>query len=168
MHEYIKVEEFYRQFNEEMRAAHRRGELLRLYEGNWTDEEWEEMSNRKRAKIGRRENESLLGPPVVSLKYNAYVCITCGMGYLTVDLHEGVTPMIGPCFATEGCGGRAQSMMYPDGDPPADFGPAIIYWYRPTSEEFAKLPPVVQEHVQKGGLARKASDDAPDWVKAIA
>lgn len=105
---------------------------------------------------------------LASLKYNGYLCETCGKGFLTLDLHEGVAPMFSPCFATEGCEGKAVSMGYPNGEPPAELGEPIIYWYKPTPEEFRTLGTDLQYHVKRGGLLRKASEHAPDWVKAIA
>lgn len=127
------------------------------------------MSNRK--KLTRKGNRPVL-PSIdeafkYPLRYNGYICERCGKGYLTLDIDNGVTPMFMPCLATQGCEGRAHSMMYPEGEPPAELGEPIIHWYKPTGEEFKKLSPAVQQHVSRGGLARKATEAAPDWVKDL-
>lgn len=100
-------------------------------------------------------------------RYNAYVCQSCDKAYLTLDVDQGVTPMFGPCLATPGCQGRAVSAGYPEGEPPAHMGEPIIHWYRPTEEELKHLPAVVRAHVRDGGLARKATAAAPEWVRAL-
>lgn len=126
------------------------------------------MSNRKKTKNrqGLRATTSAIDEIAnFSGRFNGYICDTCDKGFLTLDIDRGVTPMFSPCFATEGCAGRAHSMMYPPGEPPAELGEPIIYWYKPNDEEFKKLPPSVQDHVRRGGLARKATTSAPDWVK---
>lgn len=99
-------------------------------------------------------------------KYNGYICDTCDKGFLTLDIDYGTTPPYTPCFATEDCRGKAHSMGYPDGEPPAELGEPIILWYKPDEEERATLAPWMEAYVENGGLLRKASKDAPDWVKA--
>lgn len=101
-------------------------------------------------------------------KYNAYTCDTCHKSWVTVDLHEGVTPMFSQCFATNGCRGKGRSAMYPEGGskPPARLGPVIIEWFRPSNLESYSYE--MQEYLRKGGLARRAAPAAPDWVKRIA
>jgi hypothetical protein len=59
-------------------------------------------------------------------------------------------------------------MGYPPGKPPAYLGKPIIEWYRPVEAEIEKMSYELQDHVRKGGLARRASKDAPAWVKEIA
>jgi len=168
---WISQDEIYEFIDKEYEDAARRAAFLNKYYGKFTDEEWDEMSNRKRAKgtkFTTSDVREMLAVPHTSLKYNGYICDKCDQGYLTLDLHEGVTPMFSPCFATEGCTGQAHSLGYPNGEPPLEFGEPIIHWYRPTEEEFKKLSPGEREHVLRGGLARKASEHAPDWVKRIA
>lgn len=101
----------------------------------------------------------------LSGRYNGYICETCRNGFLTLDVDRGITPMLLKCFATEGCSGVARSMGYPDGPPPEELGEPIIYWYKPSKEEFNKLSLEMQEYVRGGGLVRKATEAAPEWVK---
>lgn len=98
-------------------------------------------------------------------RFNGYKCDTCGGAWLTVDLDDGVTPMFSPCFRTEGCEGRAVSMGYPPGPPPTSL-PLLIEWYQPTN--LRGLDPVLRDHVQRGGLMRRATADAPEWVRRLA
>jgi hypothetical protein len=135
------------------------------------------MSNRKRMKLSLSEGVDLTTVVETAAarrevfqtveKYNGYECEICGSTYVTVDLHEGVTPSSAPCLSTRGCQGRAYSLGYPKGAPPARLGKPLIEWYRPTPEQFKTLQPAVQQHVRRGGLVRRAGKDAPDWVKAI-
>lgn len=137
------------------------------------------MSNRKKIKQTAELDPSMhpvekmangLEPLVNGFagKYNGYVCNKCDKAYLTLDIDNGVTPMFMPCLATEGCDGRAHSMGYPEGDPPASMGEPIIHWVRPKDmREFLSLPPAVKQHVRQGGLIRRATAAAPDWVKAL-
>lgn len=97
-------------------------------------------------------------------RYNGYICATCDGGFITLDVDHGTTPAETQCLATEGCGGKAISLGYPEGEPP---GEPIIYWYKPSKEEFDQLSFEMQEHVSQGGLVRKATEAAPEWVKAI-
>lgn len=102
-------------------------------------------------------------------KYNGYECDTCKGIFITVDIHEGVTPMFSQCFKFEGCRGRAHSLMYPSGGtkPPERLGPPIIEWYRPDESQIRRMSHEMQVHVRKGGLARRATKEAPDWVKRM-
>lgn len=104
------------------------------------------------------------GIPEEIRRYNGYRCEACRGRWLTVDLNEGVTPMFSPCFATEGCRGRAVSLGYPPGPPPGDM-PLLIEWYAPANTR--GLSYEAKDHVNKGGLIRRATEQAPDWVKAI-
>lgn len=104
----------------------------------------------------------------LSGRFNAYLCDTCGKGYLTLDVDRGTTPMFTPCFATQDCKGPAMSAGYPDGRPPLELGDPIIYWYKPNKAEFSQLSFEMQEHVRNGGLVRKATEAAPEWVKRAA
>lgn len=101
-------------------------------------------------------------------KYNGYICESCGKGFLTMDIDEGTTPPFTPCYATYGCRGVARSMGYPDNEPPAELGDPILYWYKPSVAEFRKLSVEMQEHVLRGGLVRRATEAAPQWVKMAA
>jgi hypothetical protein len=130
------------------------------------------MSNRKKLNgVSPVRVKNRLGDRVAAIqntfsgRYNGYICAKCGKGFLTLDVDPGVTPMFSRCFATEGCRGQARSMGYPDGEPDPSLGDPIIHWVKPSPAEFKKLPRPVQEHVLRGGLVRKATDVAPDWVK---
>ena len=129
------------------------------------------MSNRRPIKDRSRRKrpiQQLEGHWPDVEKYNGYECDECRGVWITVDLNEGVTPMLSQCFATEGCRGRGRSLGYPEGGkkPPEKFGPVIIEWYRPTRLESYSYE--MQEYLRKGGLARRAAPAAPDWVKKIA
>lgn len=132
------------------------------------------MGNGKKAKqaptaAGKRLADKLIKiQDTLHGRFNAYLCDTCGKGYLTLDVDRGTTPMFAPCFATQGCKGPAMSAGYPEGPPPLELGDPIIYWHNPGQAEFDKLSLEMQDHVRNGGLVRKATDAAPDWVKAIA
>lgn len=125
------------------------------------------MGNRPKARPNtiariRAIKETLSG------KYNGYICDTCDRGFLTLDIDEGTTPAFSACYATLGCRGTARSMGYPEGEPPADLGEPIFYWYKPSKEEYRKLSFEMKEHVRRGGLVRKATEAAPHWVKMAA
>jgi DNA-directed RNA polymerase subunit RPC12/RpoP len=132
----------------------------------------QQVSNRKRPKKDpprrpykiRKWQESDLAEEPTIYRYNGYKCRECGGAWLTVDLNEGVTPFTTPCFATENCGGVAYSMGYPTSEPPKDL-PLLIEWYKPVTTRGLSLE--LAEHVQKGGLLRRARKDAPEWVKAL-
>jgi hypothetical protein len=169
---WILIDEYYKALQQELEARHSRQELLRQYQATWSDEEWDSMGNRRklRSSTNRRNGSNLTRrmdeiQNTFAGQYNAYICQKCDKGFLTLDVDPGVTPFMIQCLATEGCNGMAHSQMYPEGDPPADLGEPIIYWVKPTDTEFAKLPPLLVEHVEKGGLLMKATDAAPDWVK---
>lgn len=83
---------------------------------------------------------------------NAYICTNkeaCGNIMVTVDLEEGVTPMMLSC---DECGGRAYSCMY---RVPPTLAPTFA-WKKPKPEEFKLYRPEVRaatrEHVERGGL----------------
>jgi hypothetical protein len=126
------------------------------------------MSNRKKLK-GLRPSLIGIDEPTTGFagRYNAYTCDTCEKAYLTLDLDNGVTPMFAPCFATQGCTGRAHSAMYPQGEPPPWIGEPIIHWVKPSKEEFMDLPASLRDHVRQGGLIRKATSATPEWVKPL-
>lgn len=131
------------------------------------------MSNRRRGRVRterplERRSEAAKPPrepskPTLN-RYNIYKCPSCGGAWLTVDLDEGVTPMFSPCFATQGCGGTATSMGYPEGPPPNL--PLLIEWYKPM--RIIDLDHEVKDHIRKGGLMRRATRGAAEWVKRLA
>lgn len=125
------------------------------------------MGNRKKLKPLKGNNAFVDKPlPDFIGKYNAYLCKECNLGYLTLDVDRGVTPMFMPCYATEGCTGTAVSAGYPEGDPPDEMGPPIIHWYIPSVSQMRDHKISVQQHVAAGGLAARATKYAPAWVKA--
>lgn len=164
MGEWVSLEDIHEAFQKEARL----NDLRNKFFGNFIQEE--DMSNRK--KIKAADFSPLQADLVPTFggfagRYNGYICEKCDKGWLTLDIDQGVTPMFSPCFATEGCDGQAHSMGYPQGDPPAQLGAPIIHWYKPTEGEFKQLTPELQDHVRRGGLIRKATKDAPEWVKEI-
>ena len=102
---------------------------------------------------------------------NAYFCKKCRKVTITVDIDEGVTPMLIPCIH---CEQMANSFMY---QVPAcmryDFSngikilPADIEWYRPEKNELLKLSSHEKEHVNKGGLLMRKRTKAKAITKDI-
>lgn len=80
---------------------------------------------------------------------NAYFCLECGAGIVTVDRDEGVTPAMMGCRATPGCRGMSQSCWY---RPPKGAPAPTFEWYRPTDEEAMAAGPAMYEHHKSGGL----------------
>lgn len=79
---------------------------------------------------------------------NSWTCERCKVALWTVDVDEGVTPMIIAC-RVDGCGGEAVSACYRVGGPGAA-PPATHRWVRPRS--LARLEPGDRQHVEAGGL----------------
>lgn len=127
------------------------------------------MGNRKKAKTASAPQpvSGLSELKYFAGRYNGYICETCDKGFLTLDVDHGVTPMFSPCFATQGCEGRAHSMGYPKGEPPAFLGEPIIHWVKPSDTEIASLEPALKDHVLKGGLIRRPTTATPDWVRSL-
>lgn len=105
----------------------------------------------KRRPRGRRGNEA--GDK------NAYWCERCGLHTVTVNRDPGVTPMWLGCRANgyepgeEGaCGGRAQSLMFPDPWPEDVPEEAAWEWFRPKPETISEMDPVGWQHFSQGGL----------------
>ena len=80
---------------------------------------------------------------------NAYVCKTCRRVMVTVDLEEGVTPMMLNC---DMCPGTAYSCFY---RVPPDLIPQYA-WKKPEPADYGKyrkeVRAAVREHVERGGL----------------
>jgi hypothetical protein len=127
------------------------------------------MSNKRRLKPNQsakrkvRPVEQLQAFPGEIERYNGYECDTCHKIWITVDIHHGVTPMFTQCFGTEGCHGKGRSLMYPKGEVPAKYGPPIIEWFKPV--KLGSYSVEMQEHILKGGLARRATQHTPEWVR---
>ena len=81
----------------------------------------------------------------IAVRINQYRCELCGGVITTIDRHEGVTPMMLACRATEGCPGTSWSRGYTvDQTLTPDYE-----WYRP-----AKLPKnhEARQYIEMGGL----------------
>lgn len=84
---------------------------------------------------------------------NGWRCEECGAVTYCVHVDDGVTPMFLGCRATEGCNGRASSLMYPGPPHPAPIEEAVAWeWYRPSKRK-AKRMGIWDGHVELGGLA---------------
>lgn len=133
------------------------------------------MSNRKKKKMGKAYAKALQRAitnretgktPVYEekLRYHAYQCSPsggCGRVYLTVDLDEGVTPAFMSCLMTQDCEGLAVSLGYANTPPPLSM-PLLVEWYKPADD--VVLPLHLEDHVLNGGLLRRPTADAPEWV----
>ena len=85
-------------------------------------------------------------------RINVYTCGACREQTTTVDVDEGVTPLIlhRPWAKhREGCGGQARSSCY---RPPPVYPEPTAEWYRMTDEEARAMSPAMQEHHRQGGL----------------
>lgn len=96
----------------------------------------------------------------MSTGVNGYTCHHCGEVTMTYHVDEGVTPMFLTCRATEGCTGRAVSMMYPPAPFPGELAALPRWeWYRPSPRAAKRMNPAMRDHVRRGGLAlRKAAE----------
>lgn len=96
--------------------------------------------------------------------YHVYKCPACMGMWLGVELDQGTIPMFSPCFALQGCRGTATMVGERVGAPPNL--PLLIEWYEPST--YSGLSYEMKNHVRDGGLVRRATRNAPDWVKQIA
>lgn len=80
---------------------------------------------------------------------NVYLCDTCGHGFISEDVDEGVTPFITTCL---NCSGRAYSLCYSINQEILAKHPSAVEWYKPSDEELAGNNEIVKDHVRKGGL----------------
>ena len=82
---------------------------------------------------------------------NGYQCQNpkCGHVLLTIDLDDGVTPMMKRCSK---CNSPAFSMWYRN----VPEGPTEGYWYRPRSTR--GMSPEMRDHVEQGGLDYRAHE----------
>lgn len=102
------------------------------------------------------------GKPALNL-YSTYKCPACMGMWLGVELDNGVTPTFSPCFALQGCRGTAFVTAIAAAPPSL---PILVEWYEPTTTSGLSFE--MKEHVRNGGLVRRATKNAPDWVKRIA
>lgn len=108
------------------------------------------------------------------IKWNHYICQTCGAVTIARHDDEGVTPFMLGCYARAGCNGRAQSTFFrgPQGENQI---PHVVF-FRPTDaieaiEAINKEPrrwrKAMLEHYQKGGaLMRKADTNDAKPISA--
>ncbi len=82
-------------------------------------------------------------------KINRYTCKICEDVCWTIDVDEGVTPMMIDCRMTAGCGGLAVSACYKVGEP-GQAGKPTHRWVRPMS--LVGLESHAVDHVEFGGL----------------
>lgn len=92
---------------------------------------------------------------------NGYLCDTCRVPTMTIDVHVGVAPFTLRCRATPGCAGLGRSAMYPAQVPPVIYGEPKFEWARPSREDFELLDDEVKDHVMRGGLVLRARTDLP-------
>ena len=80
---------------------------------------------------------------------NAYVCKTCGLKIVTINLDEGVTSMFMDCEKGRvECNGPMVLQMYQV----PDYLAPTHAWYRPTPQELKHHTKYVRQHVEAGGL----------------
>jgi len=89
---------------------------------------------------------------------NAYICPKCGVGVVTIDRDEGVTPALIRCRGTPGCDGMARSCWY---RPPKDAPAPVLEWYRPTEKEAKRKGSGLYQHFLQGGLFLRVIGDGP-------
>ncbi len=82
---------------------------------------------------------------------NWYYCPACKHTAKAVLVDKGVTPMFLTCGK---CGETSQSTIFSPPFPEAatDLMKPEVEWYRPTDEEFNKMPEGHKEHYRQGGL----------------
>lgn len=88
-------------------------------------------------------------------RLNYYTCDVCHGHTVTIDVHEGTTPMFLACRAPgKKCLGRATSAMYPPQPWPvgAPRPKPAWDWYRPSGAEAEAMHAEVWDHVRRGGL----------------
>jgi len=98
-------------------------------------------------------------------KYKVYLCDTCAKKYHAVKLHIGVISSIEPCFATEGCIGRARLLAITTNQQIPGI-PLMTEWYIPAT--VYGLSYEMTRRLDQGGLIRRPHDQAPEWVKFTA
>jgi len=88
------------------------------------------------------------------LRKNVYLCDGCGAGWVSADMDAGVTPFMDKCpFCKSGMG---SSLFYNVPQNILADKPARVEWYKPTEPEKAALTGWKLDHVEKGGLLRRA------------
>lgn len=96
-------------------------------------------------------------------RYNVYDCEK-GHELLSIDLDEGVTPMMVPCPFD---GTTASWRFYRIHEPRA-FGQVVMVWRKATAQEIkrARRTPGLQDHYRQGGLHREWTGAPESSVKA--
>ena len=80
---------------------------------------------------------------------NRYTCQACGGQIVTEDRHEGTTPFMIDCMATNGCAGPMQSACY------RGVGveePVTFIWRKPTRQEYKRAHRAMKDHFVMDGL----------------
>lgn len=85
-------------------------------------------------------------------KKNIYLCHDCGHGFISKDIHDGVTPFMTTCLNCKAP--TAQSLWYKYPQVLLQDATAAVNWVRPLQEEWGRYSPAVQDHLAKGGLIR--------------
>lgn len=78
---------------------------------------------------------------------NLYQCNTCQGQIVTLDLVDGTTPFILPCYVTPGCEGDMHSAFYNNIHPRVPFQ---FEWFKPQTLD--GYDEDTREHIRKGGL----------------
>ncbi len=95
--------------------------------------------------------------------YHGYACELCKGFWGAVQVDEGLILSPMPCFVTEGCRGRAVT-LYPSNEPPPEWVPIIIEWFKPKND-FRFSDPLTRQYIENDGLFPRATEVAPEWVK---
>lgn len=92
-------------------------------------------------------------------RYNRYAC-PLGHKLLSLDIDEGVTPMLVMCPDHDGR--VAESEFYTIRRPimPSNF-PVRMIWRRPIDRDLAEASPEMLDHYERGGLLREWTPDKP-------
>jgi hypothetical protein len=129
------------------------------------------LARRSAAEVRDQVADEARAPePASADRKNAYYCEDCHGYVVTIDRHEGVTPMFLACRVKgeptdpgNDCTGTSRSMMYPAPPWPEKdgFGHPIPTeptweWYSPDAAERKRLrrkdPSILTDHVDRGGL----------------
>lgn len=112
----------------------------------------------------KRQQVASFAPQRPAEKWNYYRCEECHGYFVTVDVHEGATPMFVRCKVSPGCAGRMVSAFYrPTGQWPITVPrEAMAEWYVPDTKELGVMKRkyrALWDHVMKGGLVMRAAHE---------
>lgn len=97
--------------------------------------------------------------------YRGYQCEGCKGFWATVQLDEGLIYPMHKCLATEPCGGFVVDLVQPN-DPPPDWVPVILEWFKPTGNYSFYNQPLLDQYLENDGLIPRPTIMTPDWAKA--